>query len=193
MDSFNCKNACSRLDTVLTGLIKEFQLLSLSNLRKPKNEQNPSYEKFLKTLMKGVELLKKWEGTCCFKFFPSLRYGFQIRQLEGEISDYLRYQMPVNIFLEVKNLIAELTNLRQQYELGSMDESKMNETIFKHVSKLTNDPQQNAMILQQMGADNTFDGALVEVPCNYVGLGMSDFAVGLEKKYLEFEANSTPE
>nr|AAY78890.1 CC-NBS-LRR resistance-like protein [Pinus lambertiana] len=131
--------------------------------------------------MKGVELLKKWEGTSCFKFFHSLRYGFQIRQLEGEISDFLRYQMPVNIFLEVKNLIAELTNLRQQYELGSMDESKMNETIFKHVSKLTNDPQQNAIILNQMGADNMFDGALVEVPCNHVGLGMSDFAVGLEK------------
>ena len=91
--------------------------------------------------------------------------------------------MLVNIFLEVKSLTAELTNLGQQYELESMDESKMNETIFKNVSKLTNDPQQNVMILQQMGADNMFDGAPVEVPCNYVGLGMSDFAVGLEKKF----------
>lgn len=86
--------------------------------------------------MRAEELLKKWENTSCFKFFHSLRYGFQIRQLEKEISDFLWYQMPVNIFLEVKNLIAELTNLRLQCELGSMDESNMNETIFKYVSKL---------------------------------------------------------
>jgi len=181
MDSFNYKNAGSRLDTLLTGLIEEFQLLALSNLQKPKHEQNSTYENFLHTLLKGVELLKKCENTSCFKFFHSLRYGFQIRQLEKEISDFLHYQMPVNIFLEVKNLITELNNLRQVYEMGSMDESKMNETIFKQVSKLTNDPQQNAMMLQQMGADNMFDGALVEVPCNYNGLGKSEFAVGLEK------------
>jgi hypothetical protein len=52
-----------------------------------------------------------------------------------------------------------------------MDECKMNETIFK----------QNAMMLQHMVADNMFDGAFVQVSCDYNGLGKSEFAVGLEK------------
>jgi hypothetical protein len=55
-----------------------------------------------------------------------------------------------------------------------MDESKMNETI----SKLTNDPRENAMMLQQMGADDMFDEA---PPCTYNGSLNSDFVVGLEK------------
>jgi hypothetical protein len=61
---------------------------------------------------------------------------------------------------------------------ASMDESKLNETI----SKLTNDPRENAMILQQMGADDMFDGALDEPPCSYDGSVKSDdCVVGLEK------------
>jgi hypothetical protein len=42
----------------------------------------------------------------------------------------------------------------------------MHETIFKYMSKLTNDPHYNAMILQQMGADDMFGRAFDEALCN---------------------------
>lgn len=39
----------------------------------------------------------------------------------------------------------------------------MKETISKYISKRSNDPRENAMLPQQMGADDMFDGALVEL------------------------------
>jgi hypothetical protein len=177
MERFNCKNSCTRLDALLTGLIQIFQQICLLNLQQPKNEQNPIYEHFLNILMKGVELVKKCEKTSRFDIFHNVRYASQIHQLEEEISDFLQYQMPVNILLDVKNLITELNSLRHLYELGSFDENKMNVTI----SKLTSDPHQNAMMLQQMGGDYMIEGDSVEAPCSCDGLGTSDFVVGLEK------------
>jgi hypothetical protein len=132
--------------------------------------------------MKGVELVKKCEKTSRFNIFLNIRYASQIHQLEKEISDFLQYQMPVNIFLDVKSLITELQSLRQLYKSVSVDESKMNETL----SKLTIDPHENAMMLQQMGADDTFDGAFDEAPCRYNGLQKPDFVVGLEKNIWNF-------
>jgi len=180
MDGFNGKNSSGRLDALLTGLIQTLQEICLLDLVKPPNEQNPIYEHFLKILMNGVELVKKCEKTSRFNIFLKLRYGTQIRQLEKEISDFLQYQMPASMFLDVKNLITELKSLGHLYDLRSV-ESKMTETMFKHVSKLTNDPRENAMILQQMGSDDMFDEAFDESPCSFDGLGNSDFVVGLDK------------
>ena len=129
--------------------------------------------------MKGVELVKKCERTSSpFKIFHKLRYASQIRQLEKEISDFLQYQMPASMLLDVKNVITELKSLGHLYHLRSMDDnSKMNERILKHVSKLSSDPGENAMILQQMGAA---DDMLDEAPCSYDGLLKSDCVVGLD-------------
>jgi len=178
MDRFNCKNSCSRLDALLTGLIQICQPICLFNLQKPTSEQNPVYEHFLNILMKGVELVNKCEKSSVFHFFHHLRYASQIQHLEKDISDFLQYQMPLNILLDVKNVITELNGLRRLYELGSMDERKMNETI----SKLTNDPHENTMMLQQMAVDDMFDGAFDEAPpCTYNGSLKSDHVVGLQK------------
>lgn len=178
MDRFSCKTSCAKLDALLSALIQIFQPVCLLNLQKPESEQNTVYENFLNILMKGVELVKKCEKTSVFNFFHHLRYASQIRQLEKEISDFLQYQMPLNILLDVKNILTELNSLRRLYELGSMDESKMNGTILKHSSKLTNDAHENSMMLQQMAVD---DGDSVAVPCSYDGLAKPDFVMGLEK------------
>jgi len=58
--------------------------------------------------------------------------------------------------------------------VGVRDDHKMHETIFKHVSKVTNDLHYNAMILQQMSAGDMFGGAIDEALCNYNGLVKSD-------------------
>jgi len=181
MDRFSCKTSCAKLDALLSALIQIFQPVCLLNLQKPESEQNTVYENFLNILMKGVELVKKCEKTSVFNFFHHLRYASQIRQLEKEISDFLQYQMPLNILLDVKNILIELNSLRRLYELGSMDESKMNGTILKHSSKLTNDAHENTMMLQQMAVDEMLDGNSVEVPCSYDGFAKPDFVMGLEK------------
>jgi len=88
---------------------------------------------------------------------------------------FLRYQMPSQFFLKVKNLISEFKCLRHMYELGAVDKRKVKETI---VLKLTNDPHENAMMLPQIGPDRMLDGAFDEAPtCNYVGLGSKVFEV----------------
>lgn len=52
----------------------------------------------------------------------------------------------------------------------------------KRNKKLTNYPQKNDMMLQQMGLDDMFDGASDEAPpCGCNGSAKSDFVVGLEK------------
>ena len=171
MDRFNCKNSCSRLDALLNGLIQTVQQFCLSDLLKPENEQNLIYEQFLSILMKGVELIKKHEKTNHFNIFHKLRYGSQIRQVEKEISGFLQYQMPANMFLDVKNLVTELKSFHHLYD----DENQINETI----SKLTNDPRENAVMLQQKSADDMFD----EAPGNYddeIVKSDFDFVVGLE-------------
>jgi hypothetical protein len=134
MDRFNCKNSCSRLDALLTGLIQTLQQTCLLELVKPQNEQNPIFEHFLNILMKGVELVKKCEKSSPFNIFHIVRYGSQIRQLEKEIFDFLQYQIPASMFLNVKNLITELTSLGHLYHLPSTDESKFNGTVCQHMS-----------------------------------------------------------
>ena len=186
MDKVDCKNSCSSLVARLSGLIQTVQSSCLLELQKPQNEKNPIYGQFLKILINGVELVKKCEKTSRFNIFLNVRYASQIHKLEKDISVFLQY-MPVNIFLEVKNMITELKSLLHHYKSGLVDESNINETIFQHVSKLTNDPQENAMMLQQMGADDMFDGIFVDSPCNYNELEKPDFVVGLEKTILNLK------
>lgn len=179
IDILNCKKSYSRFDGLVEGLLPKVQELYLSEQRKPKKEKNPIYEQFLNILNDGVALVKKCKNTSRYNVFQNLRYASQIHQLEKEITDFVRYQMPVNLSLDVKNFIEELKNLRQLCEKGSVDERKVNEAI---VPKLTNDPQKNVMMLQQMGSDDMFDGALDEAaPCSYNDSVKSDFVMGLEK------------
>jgi len=146
---------------------------------KAQKGENPIYEHFLNILNNGVALLKNCENTGRFNVFQNLRYAYQIHQLEKQILDFVRYQLPVQLSIDLTNLITEVKSLRQLCELGSMDERKVNETI---VAKLTNDPQKNVMMLQQMGSDDMFDGALDEAaPCSYNDSVKSDFVMGLEK------------
>jgi hypothetical protein len=151
----------------------------LSNLKAPKNEQNPIYEQFLSILMDGVELVKSCERSSRYNIYQNLRYASKIHQLEKEIRDFVQYQMPVQLFLDVKNIITELKSFRHLFESRSVDERKVKETI---VPNLTNDPLENATMLQQMGPDSMFDGAFAEAPpCRYDGSLKTDFVVGLEK------------
>eukprot|EP00253_Pinus_taeda_P002508 PITA_02508 len=181
MDRFNCKNACSRLDGLLSGLIQALQQICLLNLEAPKNEQNPSYEEFLRTLMKGVELVKECEKTSHFTTFHNLRCTSRIQQLEKEIGGFVQCQMPPHILLDLKNLITELNNFHHLYEVGSVDESEMTERMCKYVAKVSNDPHENIMMLQQIGVEDLFDGAVDEAPCSYKLSIKSDFVRGLEK------------
>lgn len=178
MEMFNCRKAYTRFDGLVEGLIPKVQELFLLEQRKPRKQQNPIYEQFLNILNNGVALVKKCEKTSRFNVFQKLRYASQIHQLEKEILDLVQYQMPVQLSLDVTNLVTEIKRIRQLSE-QSMDERMVNEAI---VAKLTNDPLKNAMMLQQMGSDDMLDGDLEEAPaCSYNGSVKSDFIVGLEE------------
>jgi hypothetical protein len=129
--------------------------------------------------------VKKCEKTNPLNIFQNLRYASEIHQLEKEICDFVQYQMPTQLSLELKNLISEFKSLHHLYELEAVDERNVNETI---VPMLTNDPDENAMMLQQIGPDGMFDGAFDEAPtCNCNGSGKSDFVVGLEKNIVNLK------
>eukprot|EP00253_Pinus_taeda_P016427 PITA_16427 len=178
-DGFNCKKLSSRLDALLADLIQTIQPLYMSNPKAPKNEQNTTYERFLSILKDGVELVKNCEKISCYNIYQNLRYASKIHQLEKEIFDFVQYQMPVQSFVDIRNLLTELKSLRHLYESRSVDERKVHETI---VPNLTNDPLENATMLQQMGPDTNFDGAFDEAPpWKYNGSLKTDFVVGLEK------------
>lgn len=89
--------------------------------------------------------------------------------------------MPPHILLDLKNLITELKSFHHLYEVGSVDESQMTERMCKYVAKVSNDPHENIMMLQQMGVEDLFDGAVDEAPCSYKLSIKSDFVLGLEK------------
>jgi len=105
------------------------------------------------------------ELTNRLNIFHNLRCASQIQQLEKEICGFFQYQVPTHTLLDVTNLIPGLKIFHHLYELGS----GMNTRCMKrssNVSKLTNDPHYNAMILQQMGADDMFGRAFDEALCN---------------------------
>lgn len=74
--------------------------------------------------------------------FHNLKYASQIDQVEKEICSFLQHHLPTYTLLDVKDLITDL----KMFSLGSLKQSS-------NVSKLTNDPHENAMMLEQMVAD----------------------------------------
>jgi len=179
MATLNCKGLCSRLEELLAGLLETVGQLYSPNVQKPQNERNPIYLKSLSILNRGVQLVKMCEKTSPLNTFQSLRYASEIHQLENEIRDFVQYQMPDQLSLELKNIISEFKGLRHLYELEAVDERNVNETI---VPRLTNDPDENATMLQQMGPHGMFDGAFDEASTSdRSGSVKSDFVVGLEK------------
>jgi len=142
--------------------MKNRKVLSISNPRK-------SHRRF--SLSDSTTVIAKAR-------FQNLRYAFEIHQLEKAIRDFVQYQISDQVSLKLRNLISEFKSLRHLYELGAVDERRLNETI---VPKLTNDAHEMATILQQMGPDGMFE-AFDEAPtCKYNGSGKPDFVVGLEK------------
>eukprot|EP00253_Pinus_taeda_P021724 PITA_21724 len=179
MVTLNCKGLCSRLEELLAGLLETVGQLYSPIVQKPQNEQNPIYLKSLSILNRGVQLVKMCEKTSPLNSFQNLRYASEIHQLEKEIRDFVQYQMPDQLSLELKNIISEFKGLRHLYELEAVDERNVNETI---VARLTNDPDENATMLQQMGPHGMFDGAFDEASTSdRSGSVKSDFVVGLEK------------
>jgi hypothetical protein len=185
MDALNHKELCSRLYALLAGAIETVRLLCSPNIQKPQNEQNPISEKSMSILNRGVQLVKMCEKTSPRNNFQNRRYASETLQLEKEIRDFAQYQMPAHLSLELKNLISEFQSLRHMYELETVDERNVNETIIR---RLTNDPDENAMMLQQIGADGMFDGDFDETPtCNCNGSSKSDSVVGLEKNIVNLK------
>eukprot|EP00253_Pinus_taeda_P001876 PITA_01876 len=177
MVALSYKGLCRTLESLLAGLIQTVGHLRLLNIQN--NEPNPIYEKSLSILNRGVQLVKMCEKTSPLNTFQSLRYASEIHQLEKEICDFVQYQIPDQLSLELANIISEFKSLRHLYELEAVDERNVNETI---VPRLTNDPDENAMMLQQMGPHGMLVGAFDEASTsNCSGSVKSDFVVGLEK------------
>lgn len=179
MVTLNCKGLCCQLAVLLTGLIQTAGHLCLPNIQNTETEPNPIYLKSLSILNRGVQLVKMCEKTSPLNTLQKLRYTSEIHQLEKDIREFVPYQMPDQLSLELKNIISEFKCLRHLYELEAVDERNLNETI---IPRLTNDPDDNAMMLQQMGSHAMFDGAFDEASStsNCSGSVKSDFVVGLE-------------
>eukprot|EP00253_Pinus_taeda_P026416 PITA_26416 len=185
MDKLNGKQLCCRLDALLAVIIQTVRLLCPPNIRKPQNEPNPIYKKSLSILNRGIQLVKMCEKTGPPNIFQKLRYASEIHQLEKKIRDFVQCQIPARLSLELKNLISEFKSLRHLYELEAADVRNVSETI---LPKLTNDADENAMMLQQIGPDGMFDGGFDEgSTCNCNSSGKSDFVVGMEENIVNLK------
>lgn len=182
MQVFNCKSLSVRASALLKILTPAIQEIYISDLKLPKDQQNPLFHQFYDTLVRGAELLKKCENISTFNPPLNYRYASQILKLEKDINGFLGL-IPAQILLDTRGLLAELKN---NYPSEAADISRgLNDFIFKKASMLTKDPSQNTMMLQQMVLDDLFD-------CNDSagdsasynddnGYGKSEIFVGLEK------------
>lgn len=175
----------TRDSTTAIAKAKSRKVLLISNTRKPHQKCSLSDSTTAmakaKILHNGVPLMKKSEKTSRFDIFQNFRCVFEIQQLDKAIHDFVQYQMSAQLSLKSNNLMSELESLRHLCELGVMDERTVNETI---APKLTNNPYESDMMLEQIGPDDMISGAFDETPtCSYNGLGKPDFVAGLEKYF----------
>uniref|UniRef100_A0A0D6QU60 Uncharacterized protein n=1 Tax=Araucaria cunninghamii TaxID=56994 RepID=A0A0D6QU60_ARACU len=145
---FNFKWPWQRANDLLKALIPPIHEICILDLQLPKDERNDDIQELYKTLLRGAELVKRFENISPFNLFSYLRYAFQILKLEKEIDKYMRL-IPAHSLLAATTLITELRSLHL--------ELRLNESIFKKASMLTNDPSQNSAMLQQMASDGLFD------------------------------------
>ncbi|XP_057840509.2 putative disease resistance protein At5g47280 [Cryptomeria japonica] len=182
MQVFNCKSLSVRASALLKFLTPAILEIYISDLKLPKDKQNPLFHQFYDTLVRGAELVKKCENISIFSLPLIYRYASQILKLEKDINGFLGL-VPAQILLDTRGLLAELKN---NYPSEAADISRgLNDFIFKKASMLTNNPSQNTMMLQQMVLDDLFDcndSVGDSVSYNYDnGYGKSEIFVGLEK------------
>eukprot|EP01018_Ginkgo_biloba_P008453 Gb_07066 [translate_table: standard] len=191
MKGLYCKSLSSRLDSHLKDLTPLIQQICVLGLESPEQQRNPLFEHFLVTLIKGTDLVKKCENVSPLNLRRNHKYAKEILKLEDEINDFIQHQIPVNVLLDVRKLIADLRNVQQVHVLQSSDIGKINDSIFKKVSKLTNDPFENTMLLQKMGRDELFDTDQSCTPemltSSYNGPEKSNFVVGLEESIVNLK------
>ncbi|GLJ19834.1 hypothetical protein SUGI_0359470, partial [Cryptomeria japonica] len=182
MQVFNCKSLSVRASALLKFLTPAIQEIYISDLKLPKDQQNPLFHQFYDTLVRGAELVKKSENISPFNLPLNYRYASLILKLEKDINGFLGL-VPAQILLDTRGLLAALKN---NYSSEAADISRgLNDFIYKQASMLTNDPSQNTMMLQQMVLDDLFDcNDSVGDSASYNdddGYRKSEIFVGLEK------------
>ncbi|GLJ19833.1 hypothetical protein SUGI_0359460 [Cryptomeria japonica] len=182
MQIFNCKTLSVRAAAQLKVLTPLIQEIYISDLKLPKDKQNPIFHQFYNTLVRGAELVKKCENIGTFNLLVNYRYAMQILKFEKDINGFLGL-IPLHMMLDTRDLLEEL---KKNYQSESADISRgLNDFIFKQASMLTNDPSQNTMMLQQMVLDDLVDSCdIVGDSASYNhdnGYGKSKIVVGLEK------------
>uniref|UniRef100_A0A0C9QVS4 TSA: Wollemia nobilis Ref_Wollemi_Transcript_5240_2751 transcribed RNA sequence n=1 Tax=Wollemia nobilis TaxID=56998 RepID=A0A0C9QVS4_9CONI len=182
---FNFKWPWQRADDLLKALIPPIHEICILDLQLPKDKRNDDIQELYKALLRGAELVKRFENISAFNLFSHFRYAIQILKLEKEIDKYMRL-IPAHSLLAATRLITELRNLHLELMPADVS-SRLNESIFKKASMLTNDPSQNSAMLQQMASDGlfgvdameedpppyTFNNTVSEKCQFYVGLGKS--------------------
>ncbi|KAH9319576.1 hypothetical protein KI387_021345 [Taxus chinensis] len=174
---------CDRIDALLKSLTPAIRELYLSDLKLPKDQQNPIFDQFHKTLIRGADLVKKCKNSGSFNLFANYSYAVELLKLEKEINVYMA-SLPAHILLDARRLMADI---KKRYPLDAEEINRgLNESIFGKASGLTNDPSQNALMLQQIGSHDLFDGNEMEeddstYPSRNFVPGKSQFFVGLEK------------
>uniref|UniRef100_A0A0D6QXE6 NB-ARC domain-containing protein n=1 Tax=Araucaria cunninghamii TaxID=56994 RepID=A0A0D6QXE6_ARACU len=172
MEGLFCNSLCSRLDARIEELIPFVQQKCSLDMESPKDQQNPVYKKFLDILIKGKELVRKCENASPLNLYAHWRNMSQLLKLEKEIDDFVKYQMPAATLLDVKLLARELK------DGGHVDMGLMNDLIYDQASKLTSDPYENTLMLQQGGMEGWSQRC--ETSCKG-SQERPNFLVGLEK------------
>ncbi|XP_059074642.1 uncharacterized protein LOC131041457 [Cryptomeria japonica] len=167
---------------MLKTLSPAIQEICLQDLQLPTDQQNTIFHQFFKTLIKGAALIKECQDISPFNLPLNYRYASRIFKLEKEINDFIGL-MPAHILLHVRRLMEDLQSVYHAKDIHT--HSMVKESIFKQAAMLTNDPDQNAMMLQQMDSANLIDCTEMVKDSTYSHIdnipGKSQFYVGLKK------------
>uniref|UniRef100_A0A0C9S3P9 TSA: Wollemia nobilis Ref_Wollemi_Transcript_28542_3059 transcribed RNA sequence n=1 Tax=Wollemia nobilis TaxID=56998 RepID=A0A0C9S3P9_9CONI len=174
---------CARVPALLEALIPVIHKICVLDHQLPEDEQSPVCQEFYKTLIGGLELVKKYENIGVNPFLKC-RYVFQFVNLEKQIDDFVRV-MNAQTSLEVRKLVAEVRNAYLDLQPVEIS-SRLNESLLKQASLLTNNPTQNSMMLRQMNTDDLLGSPeMMEedstFSCDNTVCESSQFYVGLEK------------
>lgn len=151
MDSLFCKNLCSRLNTLVKDLNPVVKQICELDSQAPKQQKDPTFQKFLGNLKRAAELVKICENVSPLNVFLRCRYASQMLKLEKDINDYIQHYIPAAMFLNMKKLGEDLKDawdVQSKLVESTADlRLMMNDAIFKQASKLTNDPHENTLML----------------------------------------------
>lgn len=177
MEIFNCKSLSIRAAAQLKCLTPAIQEIYISDLKLPKDKQNPIFHEFYSTLVRGAELVKKCENISTFNLPLNYSYALQILELEKNINSFLGL-IPAQLLLDTRVVLAELKN---NHPSKAADISwGLNDFMFKQASMLTNGPSRNTMLNDVIDSniETVGDFGRYNHENGYV---KSQFFVGLEK------------